>query len=872
MAQPAVSAPAQVDLLERSGELATLARHLEAVRAESSGRLGVVGGEAGVGKTALVRRFCSVAGGTRALWGACDPLYTPRPLGPFVDIAHQIGGELARLAGSRARPYEVASAVLDELRATPAIVVLEDMQWADEATLDVVRLLARRIDSAPGLLVATYRDDELGPTHPFRFVLGELPRSGNVFRIRLQRLSPGAVRTLAGPARLDADEIYRKTAGNPFFVTEVLASPEEEIPSTLRDAVLARAARLTPDARSVLEMVAIAPPQADLWLLEAVGAQHLHALGECLAAGMLARQNGNVAFHHELARLAIEESIAPDRALNLHRLTLSALAAPPNGVPDAARLAHHAEAAHDSDAQLRYARIAGERASAVGAHREAAAQFSRALRAADGLPSEERADLLQQLAQEYLIVNRADLAIEAQGRAIELLGNADDVALLAQALRRQSRFYMCGGRGTDAEEPIRLAVQLLETLPESRELAFAYSGLVMFHMNHDHAQEAIEAGRRALELAEKFDDPETVLHTLNSIGTIELQLGNKAGMEKLLRSLDMADELGMDENVGRAYLNLTSCMTQQQMYEGFMDLARAGAEYCLEHGLELWRMWVLADTARAHLHLGDWSQATEIAESVLNGERGQLPRISALPTIALVRARRGDPDVRPLLAEAAAMAEREGELQFAIPVAAARAEVAWLEGRPEAIRDETEAAFEKAWRLDAWWQLGQLAVWRRRAGIREPVHPQLPERYRAELEGDFARAAELWTSLGCEYDAALALASADDQELLRRSLTKLQRLGARATAAVVTRKLRALGAQGIARGPRPATQRNPALLTAREVEVLELVGAGMRNSEIARKLFLTTKTVDHHVSAILRKLGVESRAQAVAEAARLRLN
>ena len=868
--EPAAAPP---KLLERSAELSLLEKQLDFVRGQSSGRLGVVGGEAGVGKTTLVRTFCGQAQGSRVLWGACDSLFTPRPLGPFVDIASATGGELARLATSRARPYEVAAALIDELRrgTSPTLVVLEDMQWADEATLDAVRLLTRRIEGAPGLVLLTYRDDELAPTHPLRFLLGELPRQESVFRIRVQRLSAGAVAALAAPAGVDADELYRKTAGNPFFVREVLASSGEEMPSTVRDAVLARAARMSADARALLDAVAIAPPQADVWMLEAVAGDKVHALGECLASGMLARRNGSVAFHHELARLAIVESIAPDRALGLHRRTLMALASPPTGSPDPARVAHHAEAAQDPEAQLRYSRLAGERASAVGAHREAAAQFQRALRAAGSLPPQQQAGLLTLLAHELLHVNMADRAIVAQEQANELFERAGDVVGFADGLRRLSRLYLCGGRGAEAGEPIRECIRLLETLPESRELGFAFSGLVMFHMNHDDPDGALRAGQRSLELAERFDDDETLLHTLNSIGSIELMMGLPAGREKLLRSLEMADELGMDEHVGRAYINLAYGAAITNSYDGLMELVTRGIEYCLDHGLELWRMWIMTSQAQALLDRCDWSRAADVASAVLHGEMGQLPRVSALPIVALIRARRGDPEVWPLLDEAAVMAQREGELQYAVPVAVARAEAAWLEGRPEAIREETEACFAKAVELDAWWKLGPLAVWRRRGGLRDESDARIPERYRAELEGRHARAAELWSALGCDYDAALALAGSDDDELLRRSLTSLQRIGARAAAAVVARKLRSLGALGITRGPRPATQRNPAQLTEREVEVLELVGAGMRNSDIARKLFLTTKTVDHHVSSILRKLGVASRSQAAAEAAKLGL-
>jgi ATP/maltotriose-dependent transcriptional regulator MalT len=346
-------------------------------------------------------------------------------------------------------------------------------------------------------------------------------------------------------------------------------------------------------------------------------------------------------------------------------------------------------------------------------------------------------------------------------------------------------------------------------------------------------------------------------------------MGDPKGKEKLLRSLDMAEELNMDEHVGRVYINIGDALLRARMYDGLIELLTTGADYCLEHGLDLWRMWILSSLARAHLDRGDWSRAVEVAETVLRGERGELPRVSALPVIATVRARRGDPDTRPLLDEAKTMADREGELQYAVPVSVARAEAAWLEGRPEAIRDETEAPFQKAIGLDAWWMVGEMLCWRWRAGLHDKVHPRVPERYRAEIEGDFAKAAAAWSALGCEYEAALALASADDDELLRQSLVKLQRLGARAAAAIVARKLRARGARGISRGPRSSTQRNAALLTERELEVLDLVKSGMRNSEIAGRLFLTSKTVDHHVSSILRKLAVDSRAQAAREATRL---
>jgi DNA-binding CsgD family transcriptional regulator len=242
-----------------------------------------------------------------------------------------------------------------------------------------------------------------------------------------------------------------------------------------------------------------------------------------------------------------------------------------------------------------------------------------------------------------------------------------------------------------------------------------------------------------------------------------------------------------------------------------------------------------------------------------------------LVVLGLVRARRGDPEVWPPLDEALALAEPTGELPRIAPAAAARAEAAWLEGEHEAVAEETDAPLDLAVQRQASWLIGELACWRWRAGIREEIPPHAAEPYALQMRGEWARAATLWTDIGCPYEAALALADADDDDALRRALAEFQRLGARPAAAIVARRLRKRGALTLPRGPRPATRQNPANLTAREVEVLALVAQGLRNAEIADRLFLAQKTVDHHVSAILRKLGVPTRGHASAEAMRLGL-
>src|SRR4051812_9666337 len=379
-------------MLERSQELSLLAEALARAAGGAGGRLVLVGGEAGVGKTLLLRRFCDEqSGSARVLWGGCEALFTPSPLGPFLDVAEATAGELAELIEAGAMPHQVAAALMRELQKRTTVLVLEDLHWADEATLDVLRLLARRVEAAPALVIASYRDDELDRDHPLRIVLGELAPRDTVERLRVEPLSRAAVATLAETRGIDAGELHRTTGGNPFFVSEVLAAGDEAIPATVRDAVLARAARLSPAARDLLDAVAVCSQKAEPWLLEALAGDAAGSLEECLGSGMLVGEPGGVRFRHELARLAVADTLPPDRHVALHAAALSALAGRPAGMPDAARLAHHADAAGDGTAVLRFAPAAATGASELGAHREAAAQYARALRFGEGLSPERRA-------------------------------------------------------------------------------------------------------------------------------------------------------------------------------------------------------------------------------------------------------------------------------------------------------------------------------------------------------------------------------------------------------------------------------------------------------------------------------------------------
>ncbi len=874
-------------LLERDQFLLTLDELLPQV-ASGLGRTVLVSGEAGIGKTSLVERFLEQhQSSMRSLWGSCEALFTPRPLGPVYDLAQQAQTPLQTVLDSGANRATLFAAVLEELGhgSLPTVVVIEDIHWADEATLDLIKFLARRIQRRQAILILTYRDDELGRGHPLHLVLGDLP-ARDVTRLRLPPLSEAAVAALAQQAGRPVEKLYTTTGGNPFFLTEVLASHASGVPTSVHDAVLTQVARLSQKARSVLELVAVVPTKIEWWVVEAVSGSAAQGIGdttenawhswleECLAAGMVhLEEGGAVGFRHELARQAVESTLLPVRKRALHAQVLQSLLERGDGGEEQvslARLVHHAMQAEDGKLVLRFAPAAARQASAQGAHREATVHYETALHYADHLDARQRAELLDGLSYERYLTGHIEEATQPCEAALAIWRALDRKEQVGQNLRRLSRLSWFLGRDAEADRLGMEAVEVLETLPPppGRELAMAYSNMSHLRMLQcDTAQTALW-GERAIELAERLHDAETLSYVFNNLGTARLEDGDDGGWAQLERSLQLALEHGYEEHVARAYTNLAANTIARRDYARTTAYLQNGLAYSAEHDLGSWGHYLRGYQARTRLDQGDWAGAADDATTILatpwaNGAN----RGMTLLVLGWVRARRGDPGAEEVLDEArelgfAVGVPRTGVLDSVLLIYEARAEWRWLLGDRDQCVAEANAGLQRALQQKYPWYVGELAIWLWRGGGLRDVPEGISLPFALQMAGDWRAAADAWEQLGCPYEQALALMDGDEPAQ-RAALAIFERLGAAPAAEMVRRRLRAAGVQGLPRGPRATTRDHPLNLTTRQLEILLLLAEGLHNTEIADRLSTTLKTVEHHVSAILAKLNVRSRTEAV---------
>ncbi|WP_102419204.1 AAA family ATPase [Mycobacterium sp. 4858] len=863
-------------LLERQEAIAELGGITRDVACGGGGRLVLVSGEAGVGKTVVLGHIVAqLDSAMQVLRGWCDPLATPRPLGPLIDALAGVGPAAARaldaaiLSGDTGVLYRRLLALLRD--GHHWLWVIEDAHWADGATLDLLRFLARRVDSLPLLLAVSYRDDELDRQHPLSVALGDIATCAAVSRIQLEPLSPQAVAQMATGSGVNAEQLHQLTGGNPFFVTEVLATgpaalSRQGLPHSITEAVRGRQGRLSVAARETADAVAVCGPRAPVDLVEKVCPMAGTGLGECLDAGVLVADANTIGFRHELARRATTERIPEYERRALHKRALAVLAEPPIDPDTLVALAFHAERADDIGAVIRYGPPAAERALALGANREAAELYEVTLRYAKTAPAEQRAVWLEQHAFASYACGLAEAAVSSWREAAMLRHDLGHRLAQAEDLRWLSHQLWGTGRTRQAAEAGRAALALAQGDGASRQLASSLVNMTQVGVwGFDAA--AAEYAAHAMAVGAQLGDDLTIAQA-RGFAALARVLRTDTGWDELeaaWRDTMAADVRG--EHAG--LLGTCVCGFAAMHYDldrAYSCLADAVA-HCRDRNLITFEALNRGIDALLGLHRGNWDTARSAAEDVLT-RPGLVAVNTTVPrlTLALIDARRGEPPTTSLLDYNTAVPFSDHLRLF--PVWAARAEVAWLAGDDDTARTEAQTALAALEDEADAWLIGSLRRWAQLPGagmapiaVENPITP-----FHLEVSGDWQAAATEWTRRGCLYEAAVAQLGGDIAAVQSAHDT-FRRLGARAAARRAQQRLAALRGP-TRRGPYGQTLADPDGLTRRQREVLELLTSGHNTAGIAATLHISTKTTDNHIQAILAKLGVSTRAQAVAHALR----
>jgi DNA-binding CsgD family transcriptional regulator len=845
-------------ILERDVELSRLAELVDDV-GTSGGRVVLVRGEAGIGKSTLINRVLTdMSGRAHTLMGACDDLLTPQPLGPIWDIARDETSLAEPLTDGDRRA--VMESVLDLLSRSlrPTVMVLEDTQWADEATLDLIKFLGRRIARTNALLVLTFRDAEVDADHPLRLVIGELPTQ-NIVRMPLTRLTAGAVRLMVQQESFDVEEVLALTGGNPLFVTEVVASGTDGVPISVRESVLARAAKLSPEARRILDLVSVAPGEIERDLVDKINYPTAEQLAEAVRQGLMRVDSDALSFPHDLQRRAIERSLGTTQRHDLNRQVLKAL----GESADPARLVHHARGANDVDAIVAFAPRAARTAMAIQSTAEAVAHFRILEPFLDRVKIDERAAILTDWAmQEYYLDNVASVSLIQ--RAVEAHRASGDRNALARALVQSARINTGHARPADALAASNESVAILEDFDPSSDLAKALAMRAFLEFMYADMDELVmPLIDRTMTVAEEVGDEEALIMALNVRAHAVFSRGDEGGMAAMEESLSRALRLGDHWHELRALSNMAG------MYGDVRDVSRA-ADYAQRARDTAIRYEIRSIAAAAEimhaeflLWKGDWAAAANAASDMpMPSAHTETMATRILGTIQM---RQGRTEARTTIMGMWSSVQPGEGPTVVDPTATAVAEYLWLSGTddPELV-NQLENVLARGIDIGNPWPSGAFAFWMWKLGLLDECPEGTADFYGWIIKGEYEKSVAFWHERGIPYEEGLALMHGTEAEQIE-AIRIFEDLGAVATANKVRRSLSEQGVK-VPRGKSQATRSHTAGLTARQAEVLDLLALGLTNTEIADELFVSYRTVENHVSAVLMKLDVPSREAAVAAA------
>ena len=830
-------------------------------------------GEAGIGKTSLVKAFLNeIEDDSIRYIGACDSLFTPRPLAPLYDLALQINEDWVDQIQSISSRTELFTKFVRELshKHKTVVLVFEDIHWADEATLDFVKFFARRINRTKCLFVLTWRDEEIGQQHPLRNVLGDVAPD-TYTRLQITALSKQAVQKLADEKGYDGEDVYNISGGNPFYVNEILASYSPGVPDNIKDSVLCVYNRLEEEAKNVWQQLSVIPEGLEVSRLYKIDHSWHEVIGNCIASRILIIKNHKIFFKHELYRRTIEVSLSPFKRIALNKNLLRLFLSSFEQKGEIEKIVHYAKNANENALVVQYAPLAAQQAASVGAHIEASKLFLTAIEYFEGNDLDKLVKFYEAYAYECYLTNQIKEAIIYQGKALKIWKEKNEIEQIGNSLRFLSRLWWFEGNHQHAESFGGQAIEVLDKQPSSKSKAMAYSNMSQLKMLSDHTEECIFWGEKAIAIAREVNDEETLVHAKNSMGSMLMlnQSSNQKGIALLRESLAISLKNSYHEHAARAYAALGSNGITIKNYAFAKKTLEEGISYCEERDLDSLKLYMLSWKARLNLETGNWEEAFRIASNLLKKEN-LLPvvKIGALVVVATIKIRRGDQDALPLLLEAKTMAFKTTELQRIIPVLLALLEYEWINGKSfieQETLDRTINIFVKA---ETFLKKSRFEFWLRK--VRKQYLPHI-ERYKNNRVSNLTTAMDesaSWEKLGCPYEQALSLFEGNEDDKIK-ALSFIQKLGANAVSEKLKMEMRSSGIKRIPRGLRKSTKTNPAQLTNRELDVLQLLKISAQDKEIANTLFISPKTVGHHISSILFKLDVNSRSKAVTEALRL---
>jgi DNA-binding CsgD family transcriptional regulator len=859
-----------MELKERDHFLALLQTELENI--ETEGHCIFVSGEAGIGKTSLIKTFCKQQKANCIIYqGACDALFTPRPLAPLYDVMWQM--KSSQWPGSNGVEDRSAlfAAFYREVynKKEKTLIVFEDIHWADEATLDFIKFFARRITLLPCLFILTYRDDEIYGGHPLKNVLGHLPPDACT-SLKLTALTRETVDKMAAEKGYNGKDVYNISGGNPFYVNEILASYSLGVPDNIVNAILSTYNRGEEKTRQIWDLLSVIPAGFEITYLEKLEPQYAAAIEKCVEKKLLIINDGQINFKHELYRRAIEASLSPLKKVLLNKNILDLFRASFEENQQIERIIHHAKNANAYDVVVHYAPLAAKKAAALGAHIQAAKLYLSAIEYYQGNDEEILIGFYDGYAYEcYLTNNNTREAIVYAGKSLDLWKKKNDTEKTGNCLRFLSRLWWFDGNRKNAEYFAEQAIETLQNQPSSSSKAMAFSNMSQLKMLSDQNAECISWGEKAIAIAKELGDEETLCHALNNVGSVQMKIpaSSRLGVELLQQSLAIALKNSYHDHVARAYTNIagTSCTMKNYLFTA--KILDEGISYCEERDLDAYTSYLLSWKARLNVETGCWQQAYTIAESLLKNESQSFTvKIVTLPVVAKIKMRRGQPDAVSLLLEAKTMAFETRELQRILPVMTGLLEYEWVTGQnfiePEAI----DSTINMINGRDNFCN-NEFAFWLFRARKQQLSGCKIYEGYDTGNTAKALKAAAFWKKTGNPYMEALTLFEGNDADK-RKALTIIQGLGADAVFEKMKLEMRTSGIKNIPKGIRKTTRSNAALLTTRELDLLPLLKEGLQNKEIASRLFISAKTVDHHISSILFKLDVNSRFKAVKEAVR----